>query len=113
MDKPPTLDEFQRHLQSELAKCEDIDDAIHRRRRLVQLEAAIQEAIQFQARWRELSAAGVDPITLDKAVRLVARSSGPMDSTTSDGVECIHCSAVLDGEIEFCTTCGKFQKKSK
>lgn len=110
MGDSPTVDEFQRHLQTELEKCDDISDSEEQRRRRLQIESAIQETISFRYKWKELKDAGQDPLELQKAVRLVAN----LDVAQSKAINqsdagCKFCEAPLDGDLEFCSACGKFQ----
>ena len=106
----PTVDEFQRHLQTELEKTEEINDSVERERRRIQIESAIQEAIAFKYRWNELKEAGEDPVELEKAVRLIATSDAIQRKSAQGGAnECTFCEEPLDGDMEFCVSCGKFQ----
>ena len=110
MGEHPTVDEFQRHLQTELDKCEEISDSIERERRRLQVESAIQEAIAFRYRWKELEQAGEDPVELEKAVRLIATSDTiQRKSAQGGGTACTYCEEPLEGDMEFCVSCGKFQ----
>ncbi len=110
MGDDPTVDEFQRHLQTELEKSEEITDAVERSRRRLQIEAAIQEAIAFRYKWKELKDAGQDPLELQKAVRLVANLDVAQIKTAQQGDSvCKYCDSMLEGDIEFCSACGKFQ----
>ena len=110
MGEHPTVDEFQRHLQTELDKCEEISDSIERERRRLQVESAIQEAIAFRYRWKELKQAGEDPVELEKAVRLIATSDTiQRKSAQGGGTACTYCEESLEGDMEFCVSCGKFQ----
>ena len=54
MSEGPLLDEFMRHLQASLDEAMDIEDKIERHDRILQLEIAIQEAIIFKNRYKEL-----------------------------------------------------------
>ena len=53
-DDEPKLDAFLRHLQAEVDSASEIVDNKERDERLFQLEVAIQEAIIFANRYREL-----------------------------------------------------------
>jgi len=109
MADAPTVDEFQRHLQNELDKTSEIPDPVERERRRLQIESSIQEAIAFMFRWKELQAAGHDPLQLQKAVRLIASMGTVEQREASDGDTCSHCDASLEGDLDFCSSCGKFQ----
>ena len=110
MGEHPTVDEFQRHLQTELEKSDEISDPVERDRRRLQIESAIQEAIAFNYRWKELKDAGDDPVELEKAVRLIATSDTiQRKSAQADADNCSFCEEPLDGDMEFCVSCGKFQ----
>ena len=109
-DFDPTVDEFQRHLQTELEKSEEITDAVERSRRRIQIESAIQEAIAFRYKWKELKDAGQDPLELQKAVRLVANLDIAQSKIAQQGDSvCKYCDSMLEGDLEFCSACGKFQ----
>ena len=110
MGEHPTVDEFQRHLQTELEKSDEINDLIERERRRLQIESAIQEAIAFKYRWKELQEAGENPVELEKAVRLIATSDTIQEKSVQVGAnECSFCEEPLNGDMEFCVSCGKFQ----
>ena len=61
MAEGPTLSDFMRHLQAVLEESTDIPDAKEQQQRQWQIEAAIQEAIIFGNRYRELQEHGIDP----------------------------------------------------
>ena len=63
-DEEPQLDAFLRHLQAEVDSASEIVDKREREERLFQLEVAIQEAIIFANRYRELQSQGVNPMML-------------------------------------------------
>ena len=65
-----TTDEFVRHLQAELVDAEQIQDKRLREQRIWRLEAALQEALEFQA--HVLSQRGVPALLREGLFRLLA-----------------------------------------
>ena len=105
----PTVDELIRHLQTELGQADDIVDNLDRKRRMLQLETSIQEAISFQQRFKILEGAGIDPIKITEAVRLI-QPADKMPSSQSNNTEsgwCERCEATLEDDLDFCPACGK------
>jgi hypothetical protein len=111
MDETPNIDEFQRHMQSLLEKTSNIVDSDEQQTRRLQIESAIQEALRFKHKWIELKKAGSNPLKIQETVRLIV-SAETMKETIGElsSSKCLHCSASLQGDIEFCAVCGKFQK---
>ena len=66
MAEGPSLSDFMRHLQAVLEESTEIPDAEEQQQRQWQIEAAIQEAIIFGNRFRELQEHGIDPLRLVK-----------------------------------------------
>lgn len=111
MDETPNIDEFQRHLQSLLEKTSEIADLDEQQTRRLQIESSIQEALRFKHKWIELKKAGTNPLKIQETVRLIVSAEamkGTIEGLSSS--KCLHCSASLQGDIEFCAVCGKFQK---
>ena len=112
MSEGPLLDEFMRHLQASLDEAMDIEDKIERHDRILQLEIAIQEAIIFKNRYKELVSHGIDPLVL------VAQKEGqeaPPPATKSQaltlgGSNCEKCGSALDPDLDFCPACGTVVK---
>jgi hypothetical protein len=105
----PTVDELIRHLQTELGQADDIIDSLDRKRRMLQLETSIQEALSFQQRYNILEDAGIDPIKIAEAVRLIQTAEtapAPKLKNTEDGW-CESCEATLEEDLDFCPACGK------
>ncbi len=82
MAEGPTLSDFMRHLQAVLEESTAIPDAEEQEQRQWQIEAAIQEAIIFGNRFRELQEHGLDPLRLIKPC-LLYTSPSPRDATLS------------------------------
>ena len=104
----PTVDELIRHLQTELGQADDIADSLDRKRRMLQLETSIQEALSFQQRYKILEDAGIDPIKITEAVRLI-QTADTIPSTQSKNNEsgwCERCEASLEEDLDFCPACG-------
>jgi len=111
MDETPNLDEFQRHLQALLEKTARIEDSDEQQKRRLQLESSIQEALRFKHKWTELKKAGSNPLKIQETVRLIVSAETMKESIGElSSFKCLHCSASLQGDIEFCVVCGKFQK---
>lgn len=61
MSDGPSLSDFMRHLQAILEDSEEIPNREDRETRQFQIESAIQEAILFGNRYKELLEHGIDP----------------------------------------------------
>ena len=104
----PTVDELIRHLQVELEKAEDILDSKERTKRQLQIEITIQEALSFQQRHSMLDDAGIDPLKISEAVRLIQKAEKPTAKVNAEGGtrNCEKCAARLEEDLDFCPSCG-------
>ena len=68
MSEAPTIEEFIRHMQAELDTCKEIPDAEERQHKQWQLETAIQQAVIFSNRFKELVRIGKDPLKIVEAL---------------------------------------------
>ena len=108
MSDGPTLSDFMRHLQAVLEESEEIADRTERESRQLQIESAIQEAIIFGNRYRELKEHGIDPLhivlpnTRDEAPQHVSK----LDTLSISGALCKECGARLENDLDFCPSCG-------
>ena len=112
MSEGPLVDEFMRHLQASMDEAMEIEDKIERHERILQLEIAIQEAIIFKNRYRELVSHGIDPLVL---VSQKEGQEAPPPATKSQALtlgmtSCEKCGANLDSDLDFCPACGTIQK---
>jgi hypothetical protein len=105
----PTVDELIRHLQTELARADDIFDGHERKRRQLQIETSMQEALSFQQRYKILDDEGIDPIKINKAVRLIQTAETVASSPVKNAEvgQCEKCQATLEEDLDFCPACGK------
>ena len=103
----PSLEEFRRWLQSEIAALESEEsNAFVQDERMLQLETALQEAMAFSAAWTLRVESSVNPSVREKSVRLL--SDGPQPQTKSmNTVKCNSCDAEFDDELGFCPVCGE------
>jgi hypothetical protein len=108
MAEGPTLSDFMRHLQSVLEESTEIPDAEEQEHRQWQIEAAIQEAIIFGNRFRELQEHGLDPLRLikPKASDPTAPPVNKIEALNSGNLICDACGAHLENDLTFCPACG-------
>ena len=108
-----TTDEFVLHLQAELEDAEQIHDKRLREQRMWRLEAALQEALEFQAHVLASEAEEIEPFEEVPSVRLLAaRDAGDDEDEEvldADSSVCRHCDEDLDPEVPFCPACGRYQ----
>ncbi|MBT5391613.1 MAG: hypothetical protein HOL22_04610 [Euryarchaeota archaeon] len=109
MSDGPSLSDFMRHLQAILEESEDIVDHIERETRQLQIESAIQEAIIFGNRFRELVEQGIDPLHL---VNPVSREEMPphvskLETLNIGHAHCGGCGKRLENDLDFCASCGE------
>ncbi len=105
-----TTDEFVRHLQAELVEAELIQDKRLREQRIWRLEAALQEALEFQAHVMARASEDIEPFEEVPSVRLLATSDDE-DGTVPEGDPsvCRHCDENLETDVPFCPACGGYQ----
>ena len=104
----PTVEEFIRHLQVELEQCDSIVDYVERQQRQIQIENGIQEALSFQQRHAILENAGIDPLKITEAVRLIkSNKETPKPSQSNSETQwCPKCESSLEDDLNFCPACG-------
>ena len=84
----PTLEEFRRWLQTEIAALESPNQSSSEEERLLQLEASIT------------------PTVRERSVRLL--SEGPQtQNVAQNSVKCNSCDALIDDDLGFCPVCGE------
>ena len=99
---------FGKWLQIEIADAETLPDSVDKNKRLLHLEAALQEAMAFEAAW-ELRMNAESQITqVESSVRLVSTSPSE-DLGAKESGACSNCGEPMTAEIEFCSSCGNFQ----
>jgi len=109
MSDGPSLNDFMRHLQAILEESEEIGDRVERESRQLQIESAIQEAIIFGNRFRELKEHGIDPLhfvkanTRDEAPNQVSK----METLNVGQPHCSGCGNHLENDLDFCASCGE------
>ncbi len=102
----PTLEEFRRWLQTEIAGLESESSGSSEEQRLLQLDIALQEAMAFTAAWKLRKEAAVVPTIREKSVRLLADNQQAI-TTSDNSVRCNSCDADVDGDLGFCPVCGE------
>lgn len=109
MAEGPTLSDFMRHLQAVLEESTQIPDAEEQEQRQWQIEAAIQEAIIFGNRFRELQEHGLDPLRLikPKGSDPVAPPVNKIEALNSGSMHCTGCGSHLENDLTFCPACGQ------
>ncbi len=109
MAEGPSLSDFMRHLQAVLEESTEIPDAEEQQQRQWQIEAAIQEAIIFGNRFRELQEHGIDPLRLvkPKANDPAAPPVNKIEALKTGGMHCASCGAQLEQDLTFCPACGQ------
>ncbi|PXF20303.1 MAG: hypothetical protein CXX71_05815 [Methanobacteriota archaeon] len=108
-----TTDEFVRHLQAELVDAEQIQDKRLREQRIWRLEAALQEALEFQAHVLSLASEEIETFEEVTSVRLLASSDASAGEDEhvldADSSVCRHCDENLESDVPFCPACGGYQ----
>ena len=101
----PTLDEFRRWLQAEIAEIDALETVHDSTKRMIQLETALQEAMAFTAAWAMRLESDITPVIRKKSVRLL--SSAPDESSQKESTEsCSECEAEIVEDLQFCPVCG-------
>ena len=108
MSDGPSLSDFMRHLQAVLEESEEIADRRERESRQLQIESAIQEAIIFGNRFRELKEQGLDPlhIVLPTSREDVSQHVSKLDTLSISSAHCKECGERLENDLDFCPSCG-------
>ncbi len=109
MSEGPSLSDFMRHLQAVLEESEEIGDRIERDSRQLQIESAIQEAIIFGNRFRELQEKGIDPlhIVLPNSREDATQHVSKLETLNVGHSNCGSCGARLENDLDFCPSCGE------
>ena len=102
----PTLEEFRRWLQTEIATIESPNQSSSEEERLLQLETALQEAMAFAAAWKLRSESAIAPTVRERSVRVLSEGNQPQN-TAKNTVQCNSCDALIDDDLGFCPVCGE------
>ncbi|MDP6869664.1 MAG: hypothetical protein QGI21_02700 [Candidatus Poseidoniaceae archaeon] len=110
MSESASLDEFIRHLQTELEACENITDKVERQKRMWQVEATLLEAIEFQRKFGELVKIGKEPMKIIEAMTMPEKAAPKMtlSAIAKIGGLCPSCGASVESELDFCSSCGEY-----
>ena len=104
-----SIEQFQRWLQARLPMAEQIEDPAERNRTLLQIESAIQLAIQYGMLLSEADEEVPSPfVERDTPVRVVEDASVTSNNAYDESV-CRNCEADLSGDLDFCPACGEFR----
>ena len=109
MSDGPSLSDFMRHLQAILEESEEIGDRVDRESRQIQIESAIQEAIIFGNRFRELKEHGIDPLHFVKpnVHTEVPQYASKIETLNIGQSACSGCGNPLENDLDFCASCGE------
>ncbi len=110
MTQDATVDQLRRYLQEQLVEAEDISNINLRKERILKLETALFEAIEFikSVEEREL----VESIIFEESssVRLISSSNSEEEHLEDDSESCPECDEPQSSEFSFCQVCG-YQRK--
>lgn len=110
MTQDATVDQLRRYLQEQLVEAEDISNINQRTQRILKLESALFEAIEFakSVEEREL----VESIVFEESssVRLISSSNTDEEHLVADSESCPECDEPQSSEFSFCQVCG-YQRK--
>ena len=112
MSDEPTLQEFQLAVQAELVKAESIPDKEERIKRQTQIEITLNELLKFRKKYSELKRLGLDPFREiktgeDEPMKMSRISQTSVQDIGFSGISCTKCSAPLEQDLDFCSSCGK------
>ena len=105
MAEQSDIEKFQRWLQSQLDDVKSIEDTEERERRQIQLESAIQEAINFRNLMSLVQDIAPPFVERESSVRVVSDEEVVKESS---GAFCSSCEKPITPELGFCTNCGEF-----
>jgi len=112
MTQDATVDQLQRYLQEQLVEAEDISNVEQRKQRILKLETALFEAIEFikSVEDREI----IESVIFEEStsVRLISSSNNNDDdgNTMTNSESCPKCDEPQSSEFSFCQVCG-YQRK--
>ncbi|MBJ35803.1 MAG: hypothetical protein CMB68_00195 [Euryarchaeota archaeon] len=103
------IEQYQRWLQARLAMSDNIEDPSERDRIKIQIESAIQLAIQYRQILEDQSETVPSPFTeLSSPVRVV-EDTNLEKSDVPDSTICSGCQEPVSGDLDFCPACGKYR----
>ena len=105
MSEQSDIEKFQRWLQSQLDDVKSIEDVEERERRQIQLECAIQEAINFRTLMSLVEDIAPPFVERESSVRVVSDEKVTKESS---GGFCLSCEKTITSDIDFCINCGEF-----
>ena len=109
MGESPEIEQFQRWLQARLAISENIEDPSERDRVNIQIESAIQLAIQYRQIITEQSESIPSPFTEVPSPVRVVENSDLEKSESSDTTVCSGCHEPVNSDLDFCPVCGEYR----
>ena len=103
------IEQYQRWLQARLAMSDNIEDPSERDRIKIQIESAIQLAIQYRQILEEQSETVPSPFTeLSSPVRVVEATNLEKSDIPASTI-CSGCQEPVSGDLDFCPACGKYR----
>ena len=105
MGEQSDIEKFQRWLQSQLGDVKLIEDLEEKERRQIQLESAIQEAINFRNLVSLVEDIAPPFVERESSVRVVSSEEVVKESS---GGFCPSCEKPITPELDFCINCGEF-----
>ncbi len=109
MSDAPEIEQFQRWLQARLVMSENIEDPSERDRVNIQIESAIQLAIQYRQILEDQLETVPSPFSeLPSPVRVVENTELEKNEV-SDSTICSGCQEPVSGDLDFCPACGKYR----
>ena len=109
MSDAPEIEQYQRWLQARLVMSENIEDPSERDRVNIQIESAIQLAIQYRQILEDQLETVPSPFSeLPSPVRVVENTE-LVKNEVSDLTMCSGCQEPVSGDLDFCPACGKYR----
>ena len=113
MTQDATVDQLQRYLQEQLVEAEDISNVEQRKQRILKLETALFEAIEFIKSVEDRET--IESVIFEESasVRLISSSNNDDDDdghTMENSESCPKCDEPQSSEFSFCQVCG-YQRK--
>ncbi len=105
-----TVDQLQRYLQEELVEAEDIPNVEQRKQRIIKLETALFEIIQFNKSVEERQLVESVIFEESSSVRLISSSDNTEAPSITNSEVCPECDEPQNGEFSFCQVCGYKRK---
>ena len=103
------IEQYQRWLQARLAISDNIEDHLERERVSIQIESAIQLAIEYRQILDEHSEMVPSPFSEMPAPERVDENSELEKTEIADSTICSACQEPVSGDLDFCPACGKYR----